>query len=79
MTTKEEKLDHTVLTFGRHRGKTPSEVAEIAESYIVWLYETIKPERCSKALYLDCKGSKDADDNGIPDARDVWESQDSRQ
>ena len=52
-----EKLDHTPLTFGKYRGKTPSAVAETEEGaeYIVWLFDTVKNKpTCSETLARDC-------------------------
>ena len=51
----ENMLDETPLTFGKYKGKTPEEIAEIDESYIVWLYENVEPKKCSKQLYLACE------------------------
>ena len=47
-------LDTTVLTFGKHKGKTPEQVSDIDPAYIVWLYDTLTPRRCTKSLYLAC-------------------------
>jgi hypothetical protein len=53
--TAAEKLDHTPLTFGQYRGKTPAEIAEENPGYIKWMYETVKNKStCSQALYKDC-------------------------
>lgn len=50
-------LDHTPLTFGKYRGKTPNDVSESDPRYIVWLYETVKDrDTCSQLLYKECKG-----------------------
>lgn len=60
-TNSQEALDHTPLTFGMHKGKTPEQVAEMGvrgESYIRWLYETVSDKpTCSAALYKECKGT----------------------
>jgi hypothetical protein len=59
MTTPGELLDHTPLTFGKHKGKTPAAVAEVDPGYVVWMYDTWKADRkapmCSKVLYDECK------------------------
>ena len=47
--------DHTPLAFGKYKGKTPEEVAELDPSYVVWMYENVKPAPCSKALAVDCE------------------------
>ena len=57
----EEMLDHSPLTFGMYKGKTPAQVSEDGprgEKYIRWLYETVdnKPT-CSAALYKACGGT----------------------
>ena len=63
--TPDEVLDHTKLTFGKYKDrKTPSEVAEIEPSYIVWMYENVNDKpTCSKALYEDCRLDAGADDD----------------
>lgn len=66
--TESEKLDHTPLVFGKHKGKTPSEVAEHDPSYIVWLYDTWadqrRPQLVSKVLADDCRESDPRDYDG---------------
>lgn len=48
--------DNTVLTFGKHRGKTPEQLSNLDPHYIVWAYETIKDKViCSDAMYRFCK------------------------
>lgn len=55
--TKEQLavLDHLVLGFGKYRSMSPSVIAEFDPSYIVWMYETISPRRCSEELYIGCR------------------------
>ncbi len=48
-------IDEIPLTFGKHKGLTPDEVAEIDPEYIVWMYNTIEPKRCSKDLAIACE------------------------
>lgn len=48
-------LDETPLTFGKYKGKTPDEISDLDPSYIVWMYDTIKPHLCSEAMYKYCK------------------------
>lgn len=50
-----DDLDTTPLTFGKHRGKTPEEIADEDPSYVVWLYENVKPRRCSRSLAVACE------------------------
>ena len=54
MTEEELALDKTPLTFGKYKGMTPDEVSEQDPSYVVWMYETIKPKKCSSFLYESC-------------------------
>lgn len=63
MQTPDEKLDHTPITFGKYRGKTPSEIADADPGYIIWCYEAWaqggrKPP-CSKLLYKACQADED--------------------
>lgn len=57
-------LDKRILTFGKYRGHTPNEVADMDYRYIIWMYETVKPCPCSRSLYLACRDIADeyADD-----------------
>ena len=55
ITKNELDLDHTPLTFGRYRGQTPDEVSEHDPSYVVWMYNNIKPEPCSEWLKETCE------------------------
>lgn len=62
-------MDATPLKFGKFKGKTPEQVAEIKPDYLVWAYENVAQFAvCSDALYRECggKGSrakgKDAND-----------------
>ena len=58
--TADEKLDHTPLTFGKYKGKTPSDVAEKDPSYITWMYENVKNKNtCSARLYKACANEDD--------------------
>lgn len=43
------------LRFGKHKGMTPEEVAEIDPGWVVWAYDTCNPKPCSKALAIDCE------------------------
>ena len=52
--TRDEELDHTALDFGKHNGKTPSEISEIDPQYVIWMYQTFESKPCSKALYDAC-------------------------
>ncbi len=59
----DEELDHTPMTCRKHAGKTPSHVADVDPSYLVWAYETWSTKPCSKMLYQEC----------------VWDVQEARQ
>ena len=54
MTEEDLILDKTPLTFGKYKGMTPDELSEHDPSYVVWMYETIKPKKCSSFLYESC-------------------------
>lgn len=51
--------DRTPLTFGKFKGNTPEEIAEIEPSYVVWMYDNVDKKLCSKALYLACENQDD--------------------
>jgi len=49
-------LDHTPLTFGKYRYRTPNQVAEIDPSWIVWAYNNVTNKNvCSKLLANECE------------------------
>lgn len=52
-------LDTTPLTFGRYKGKTPEQIADLDPSYIVWMYENVKPKACSRSLWVACTDAMD--------------------
>lgn len=52
----EEELDHSPLTFGKYKGKTPDQVSSIDSGWLVWAYENVTNKTvCSKLLYNECK------------------------
>ena len=55
MPAKDEQLDDQKLTFGKYMFKTPNEIADIDPSYIVWLYNNVKPRVVSKSLAVACE------------------------
>ncbi len=61
---KPEDLDHTPLGNGKHRGLTPSEVAEADPSYVTNVLAFWKPKVCSDALIRDCQRDLDANARG---------------
>jgi uncharacterized protein (DUF3820 family) len=48
-------IDQLPLTFGKYKGKTPDEVGDIDPSYVVWMYENVKPTPCTKELAESCE------------------------
>lgn len=51
-----DELDHTPLTFGKYKGKTPDEVSKIDCSWMIWAYENVtnRPVFMSELLYKEC-------------------------
>jgi hypothetical protein len=66
-----DDLDHTPLTFGKHRDKTPDEISEIDPGYIVWLAENVKPPVVSDLLAQAC-----ADDDDPTYVEEPWARKD---
>jgi hypothetical protein len=48
---KEMDIDQEPLRFGKHAGKTPEEIADEDPSYIIWMFENVRPSPCSTSLY----------------------------
>ena len=65
MNSNQLDLDHTPLTFGKYKGQTPDEISEHDPSYVVWLYNNIKPHKCSEWLKKVCEQEQyyDEDDD----------------
>ncbi len=59
MTSDDIALDKTPLTFGKYRGLSPDEISETDPGYIVWMYNTVKPKKCSNWLASVCKDEID--------------------
>ncbi len=55
-------IDEKPLKFGKYRGKTPDEISDLDQGYIIWMYENIVPKPCSKALYEACQQDAYEDD-----------------
>lgn len=53
--TLREELDTTPLDFGKYKGKTPEQIANINPGYIVWLFEKTQRQVFSPDLYEECK------------------------
>lgn len=55
-----EQLDKKPIYFGKHKLKTPEQIAEIDPQYVKWAYETVTHNSrlvfCSEALYRECGG-----------------------
>lgn len=47
-------IDNIPLSFGKHKGKTPAELAGSHAGYVVWLFENVTPCPVSKDLYDAC-------------------------
>ena len=45
----------TIITFGKHKGKTLDEISDTDPSYICWLKENVKTIKISKSLAEDCE------------------------
>ena len=69
--TPNEKLDHTPLTKGKYKGKTPNAVADIDPAYVVWMYDNWNPKPCSKLLRDACDADDDFDPEEDERLRDV--------
>jgi hypothetical protein len=62
-------VDNTPLEFGKFRGKTPNEIAEIEPSYIVWMYDNLDEkfvtralrDLCEEAMYENYESEKEKD------------------
>lgn len=51
-----DQLDHTPVTFGKHKGKTPDEISCCDPRWLVWAVENIKDKPiCSNVLYRACQ------------------------
>jgi hypothetical protein len=48
-------LDNTPVTFGKYKGHTPEEISVVDPGYIVWMFDNIKPAKCSKELRDGCE------------------------
>ena len=52
-------LDDQVLTFGKHRGKSPNQLLEDSHDYLIWVYENIDNRRViTDDLYRRAGGKK---------------------
>ena len=54
--------DTSPLSFGKYKGKTPEEVAGFDGSYVVWMFENVKPPPCSKELAEACEADEREDE-----------------
>ena len=55
----------TVLDFGKYKGKTLEEVADIDPSYICWLHENVKTVRIPKWFAVACEGAVREEDEEL--------------
>lgn len=58
MKADERSLDVQPLRFGKHKGKTPREIAREDPSYITWLRANVLPPVVSKDLALECEDAQ---------------------
>ena len=65
-------LDHTPLTFGKYKGQTPDEISEHDPSYIVWMYNTVRPHKCSKWLKEACEYDVRYDEGSDDDTDEIF-------
>ena len=72
MDSSDLSLDHSRLTFGKYKGLTPDEVSEDDPSYIKWMYENIKPKKCSQWLYEVCVNQMAEDDDDGDDTAELY-------
>ena len=67
-----EDLDHTPLTFGKYKGQTPDEISEHDPQYIVWMYNTVRPHKCSKWLKEACEYDVRYDEGSDDDTDEIF-------
>jgi hypothetical protein len=68
-----DPTDTIPLTFGKHKGRTPEQIADIDPGYVAWLYDRC-PGSVSHELYVACvEECDDIDDDSDPESRpDYW-------
>lgn len=67
-TIADKLLDRTNMPFGKYKGVSPERIARYDPGYVLWLYNTLSPRRCSRALALDCEAAiQDAADDRFLD------------
>ena len=47
-------IDTRPVSYGKHKGLTPEDIAEIDPGYIVWLVDNVSINVCSPLLYRSC-------------------------
>lgn len=52
-------IDTRPVSYGKHKGLTPEEIAEIDPGYIVWLVDNVSINVCSPLLYRACVDALD--------------------
>lgn len=68
----EVDIDELPLTFGKYAGKTPSELVAEDPSYVVWMYDNVRPHPCSKKLHDVAIDALDEGDSDLVDLEDPW-------
>lgn len=69
-------IDEQPLRFGRYKGEAPNEVAKHNPSYVVWLYENVRPRPVSEELYETARCTQAVamwDDAWTDDWSDVYD------
>jgi hypothetical protein len=56
-------LDDTPLTFGKHKGMTPNDIAVVDPQYIVWAYDNLRKKPCTRKLRDTCEDMSYDDDS----------------
>lgn len=58
-------IDDVPLSFGKHKGESPNEIAQEDPGYIVWIYDNIDPKPCTKDLRDACELDEAEEDFGF--------------
>jgi len=55
-------LDDTPLTFGKHKGETPNDIAVVNPQYVVWMYDNMNRKFCTMELRNKCEDMSHGND-----------------
>jgi len=64
----------TIVTFGKHKGKTLDEISDTDPSYICWLKDNVKTIKISKSLAEACERDAREREDCIDDMYSAMES-----